>query len=276
MTSGSPSGGARQRRRRRGIDERRGGRERARRRRGVLEPHLRGALRRAVRADPGRLLALRAEHGAASVREPRAVLRRDRRQRLLLPLLGPDRLGQRQPRPGPVRRVRCLHARDRLRPRVRPRRATAVGHPGCLDQERAAGRLLRRRLDGRRRSGQRRALRGVDRATSIRPWPASSRCATPSGSTSRQRPPTARASTASAPSRRGSSRAPSDAWSTPPSTTRASWSSSSCRSPTRPTSTAGATCRSTSSGRSCSLTSRTSGRCTSRRATRRGRRSPTW
>ena len=59
-------------RRRGGAHERPGRRGGPRRRRSVLEPHLRGPLRRAVRADQRWLLALRAEHRAAAVRRRRS------------------------------------------------------------------------------------------------------------------------------------------------------------------------------------------------------------
>ena len=76
----------------------------------------------------GGLLALRARHRAAAVRRAAAHLRRHRRQRLLLPRRRPHRVGRRDPDPRAVRRVRRLHPRHRVRPRVRPRHPDPCGN----------------------------------------------------------------------------------------------------------------------------------------------------
>ncbi len=94
-----------------------GGRQR------LLAHHLSRRLRRPLRGGR-RLLPLRPRHRAAPVRGPAALLRGDRRQRLLLRRRRHHRLGRGQLPPRGQRDVRQLHRRHRHRPRVRPR------HPG--------------------------------------------------------------------------------------------------------------------------------------------------
>ena len=131
---------------------------------------LRGPLRRALRADLRRLLGVRAGHRAAALRHPATGLLGHRRERLLLPVRRPHRVGQRQPRPRPLRGVRRLHARASSSPTssATPSRP-APSARGRHDHDRAAGRLLRRGLVGRRRGRQLAVLRRSPSTTSTRP-----------------------------------------------------------------------------------------------------------
>ena len=181
------------------------------------QPHLRGRLRHALRADLRRLLGLRARTPSSRRAASRRPPTRDIAENAFYcpddDLIAWDDV---EPDPRPLRGVRRLHHRHRVRPRVRAR------HPDPRRTTRGATVVLELQADCFAGAWARDVEEGNSEffeLTARRPrqgaWPASSSCATASAPPPPIPPPTARASTASAPSSTATSRASSTAPATP-------------------------------------------------------------